>query len=302
MVRRGHRIRLQRTSARCDMRWLNIGPAGHGPTRTIAGGRTVRRAVPGLRGLREARHRRRPQPAPRAPALVPRTGRRPTSTTSTVALSRTLRTQGLLIRLPHTVTLGDDFAVPSLAAALLLGLREQIGGHPDHIRVEQVVEPTLSRRQATTTTRCCCTTPFPAAPATWPTSPIRTTCRTLLVLAWDRVRDCECRYEERLACHRCLLPFAPPGGGPPGFAGLGRTAPAHPARARSGRAHGRDTTWTVTRGWPPDEDPESHLEQRFRKVLWRPAGGARRGGHRESPGVGQRRCGSPCRARPGTGR
>ena len=64
--------------------------------------------------------------------------------TSTVALSRTLRTQGLLIRLPRTVSLGDDFAVPSLSAALLLGLREQMGGHPDHIRVEHVVDPTLT--------------------------------------------------------------------------------------------------------------------------------------------------------------
>ena len=34
--------------------------------------------------------------------------------------------------------------MPSLAAAVLLGLREQIGGHPDHLRVEHVVDPTLS--------------------------------------------------------------------------------------------------------------------------------------------------------------
>ena len=64
--------------------------------------------------------------------------------TRDIALMRTLRTQGLLIRLPFAVTVGDDYAIPSLSAALLLGLREQLGGHPDHISVEEVVDPTLS--------------------------------------------------------------------------------------------------------------------------------------------------------------
>ncbi len=31
----------------------------------------------------------------------------------------------------------------------------------------------------------------------------------LLHRAWERVRDCPCQHEQRLACHRCLVPFAP---------------------------------------------------------------------------------------------
>ena len=37
--------------------------------------------------------------------------------------------------------MGDSFAVPSLAAALLLGLRERMGGNPDHIAVVTVPVP-----------------------------------------------------------------------------------------------------------------------------------------------------------------
>ena len=50
-------------------------------------------------------------------------------------------TQGLALTLPMSVTMGDTFAVPSLAAALLLGLRERIGGDPDHISVVTVPAP-----------------------------------------------------------------------------------------------------------------------------------------------------------------
>jgi len=49
-----------------------------------------------------------------------------------------------VIRLPTSVTRGDSFAVPSLGAAILLGLRERIGGAPNHIQVASIVDPTLS--------------------------------------------------------------------------------------------------------------------------------------------------------------
>ena len=83
-----------------------------------------------------------------------------------IALARTLTTQGAVIRLPQSVTIGDQFAIPSLAAALLLGLHEQIGGSPDHIddrgRSANLSSATTARRP----TRSCCTTSSPAAPAT----------------------------------------------------------------------------------------------------------------------------------------
>src|SRR5699024_12399716 len=46
-----------------------------------------------------------------------------------------------LIRLPSGVTLGDQFALPSLRAVLLLALREHLGGAPDHLAVETVIDP-----------------------------------------------------------------------------------------------------------------------------------------------------------------
>lgn len=59
-----------------------------------------------------------------------------------IALSRTMRTEGLVIRLPRSVTLGDMFALPSLTAVILMGLRERIGGAPDHIQVTGTADPT----------------------------------------------------------------------------------------------------------------------------------------------------------------
>ena len=97
----------------------------------------------------------------------------PDEHTRTVALTRTLRTQGLVIRLPLSVTLGDRFAVPSLAAALLLGLHEQIGGSPDHLQIAHVTDPAPGRARRCLARRCCCTTWCPAAPATSPSSPTR---------------------------------------------------------------------------------------------------------------------------------
>ena len=49
-----------------------------------------------------------------------------------------------MVQLPAVITLGDRFAVPSLMAAFQLGLREHLGGAPDHLAVEQVVDPYLS--------------------------------------------------------------------------------------------------------------------------------------------------------------
>ncbi|MEV4705736.1 DEAD/DEAH box helicase [Actinoplanes sp. NPDC049316] len=247
-----------------DIRWLNLGPSGHGQTRTIAGGErqgTLFRVCSGC-GKRDTESGRN-RPHEHRPWCPHRTS--PKEVTSTVALSRTLRTQGLLIRLPHIVSLGDDFAMPSLSAALLLGLREQMGGHPDHIRVEQVVDPTLSDgRDNHDALLLHDTVPGGTGYLAGIADPDQL--RELLILAWDRVRDCECRLEERLACHRCLLPFTPPGV----IRRVSRASAERHLRTLLGLAPddqtAEDTTWTVTEV-APHEEPESHLERAFHRVF-----------------------------------
>ncbi|MEW2591124.1 DEAD/DEAH box helicase [Micromonospora aurantiaca] len=247
-----------------DLRWLNIGPSGHGTTRTIAGAErqgTLFRVCAGCGKKDTESGRNRPhEHRPWCPYR-----KSPKETTKTVALSRTLRTQGLLIRLPQVVSLGDDFALPSLSAALLLGLREQMGGHPDHIRVEHVVDPTLS--DGTDNHEALLlhdVVPGGTGYLAETADPARL--RDLLVLAWNRVRDCECRHEERLACHRCLLPFTAPGA-------IRRVSRASAERHLStllGLAPDAETaegtTWTVTEV-PPHEEPESHLERAFHRLI-----------------------------------
>ena len=244
-----------------DLRWINIGIPGHGSDRTIAGGEysgALFRVCAGCGKLDTDTGRNRPHE--HRPWCPHRTAT--TENTTTVALSRTLRTQGLLLRLPNAVTIGDDFAVPSLAAAVLLGLREQLGGHPDHIRIEQVVDPTPSdgseNHEAVLLHDAVPGGTGYLADLADPDRLYR-----LLLTAWERVRDCECRTESRQACHRCLLPFVAP-----------RQVPR--ASRASAERHLRTllgvdpdnvpSTWTIT-DQPPVDDAESHLEQRFRKVL-----------------------------------
>nr|WP_221376999.1 DEAD/DEAH box helicase [Actinoplanes polyasparticus] len=247
-----------------DIRWLNLGPSGHGQTRTIAGAErqgTLFRVCSGC-GKRDTESGRN-RPHEHRPWCPYRTS--PSEMTSTVALSRTLRTQGLLVRLPHTVSLGDDFAVPSLSAALLLGLREQMGGQPDHIRVEQVVDPTLTDgRDNHDAILLHDTVPGGTGYLAGLAEPEQF--RQLLILAWNRVRDCECRIEERLACHRCLLPFTPPGV----IRRVSRASADRHLRTLLGLSPdeqtAEDTTWTVTEV-APHEEPESHLERAFHRVF-----------------------------------
>jgi len=193
----------------------------------------------------------------------------PTEHTRSVALSRTLCTEGLVIRLPTSVTLGDMFAIPSLSAAILLGLRERIGGAPDHIQIANIVDPTLTNG-GDNHDGLLLHDVVPGGTGYLAELADPETVWTILHTAWQVLRDCECQHEQRLACHRCLLPFAAP----------------HQVRSVSraaGQRHLRDilnsgvldpdSDPTVEMGWacttvePTGFDPESNLEQQFRAVL-----------------------------------
>lgn len=248
-----------------DLRWINGGLPGHGGARLIAGEERAAglfRLCAGCGKLdtdtgRNKRHEHRPWCEYRDSAQ---------ENTRSVALTRTLRTQGLIVRLPHAVTIGDSFALPSLSAALLLGLREQIGGHPDHIQIASIQDPTLSDGSDNHDALLLHDqVPGGTGYLAELASPDRL--RELLVLAWDAVRTCECRHEERQACHRCLLPFVAPQSVPH----VSRASAERHLRTLLGLAadaqDATGVTWTLTEVPPDDASPESHLEQRFRKLL-----------------------------------
>ena len=90
----------------------------------------------------------------------------------------------------------------------------------------------------------------------------------LLHRAWERVRDCPCQHEQRLACHRCLVPFAPAGD----LSRVSRSAAERHLRAilTSGTPDAEPAdamSWSLTTHEPALPSPESHLEQSFRKVF-----------------------------------
>ncbi|HEY3736088.1 MAG TPA: DEAD/DEAH box helicase [Jatrophihabitans sp.] len=247
-----------------DLRWLNLGQPGSGSTRMISGEERAGSLFkvcegcgkldiqPGRNLIYEHR-----------PWCKHRTS--PVEHNVTIALSRTLRTQGLSIRLPYSITLGDDFALPSLSAAILLGLREQLGGHPDHLAIERIIEPTKSDG-AENHDGLLIHDIVPGGTGYLAEIASPSQLRTLLAVAWERVRDCECQHEERLACHRCLLPFVPP-------SQIRRVSRASAERhlrtllaLPDSATSAGECSWSITE-MPPQEDPESQLEQLFRKVL-----------------------------------
>ncbi len=93
--------------------------------------------------------------------------------------------------------------------------------------------------------------------------------RTILLRAYEVLRDCSCAGTARMACHQCLLPFAAPG------------QDRHVSRAEAQRLlheilhAGLQTdeepdpngSWKVTEVAVQGFDPESKMEQKFRAVL-----------------------------------
>lgn len=187
-----------------------------------------------------------------------------------IALSRTLSTQGVVIPLPWTVTTGDIFALPSLQAALLLGLRDQFGGSPDHIGVAVVrsPDPDGPNRPALLLHD---TVPGGTGYLAELGSPENLW--HLLLRAYRTVRDCTCRHEPRLACHRCLLPLA----APQEVDRVSRASAERHLRAILGSGAEREDeptdamTWQTTQQRSVVASHESHLELRFREAFTRMA-------------------------------
>ncbi|WP_207454661.1 DEAD/DEAH box helicase [Herbiconiux sp. SYSU D00978] len=190
-----------------DLRWVNLGPASKQATSRPLAGRDLMaplfRVCDTCGKLDDSsRSNSREEHRPWCPRRSSHEEH-----TRTVALMRQLHTQGVLVRLPSTLKY-DKFAVPSLSAALLLGLRELMGGAPDHIEIARITEPVGDDGEVADALLLHDVVPGGTGYLADLADPARVW--SLLHAAWRTVRDCACADEERLACHRCLLPFAPP--------------------------------------------------------------------------------------------
>jgi len=181
----------------------------------------------------------------------------------TVGLSRTLRTQGLVVRLPQALTIGDSIALPSLEAALLLGLTEALGGHPDHLRVETTVDPVFSDGGSNVESLLIHDA-VPGGTGYLAELAAPEQLRSVLERAWEIIRDCECQSEARNACHRCLLPYAPGGNADL----VSRTSADRSLRLLLGvDADGQASPWAIETTDPGAPSGESVIEQYFRKLF-----------------------------------
>ncbi|MGW5571473.1 DEAD/DEAH box helicase [Nocardia thailandica] len=120
-----------------------------------------------------------------------------------IALARTLRTQAVLLHLPNWLEY-DSFAHPSLSAAILLGLRQVIGGSPEHLDVTTITDALHAPNQRALLIHD--TVPGGTGYLADFADPGRVW--EALAAARRVLRACTCT--DRLACHKCLLPFAPP--------------------------------------------------------------------------------------------
>ena len=123
------------------LRWINLGRSGSGGSTRLIAGEDVDAAL--FRVCAECGKLDTLTGANKASEHRPWCSLRksPEETTRNIGLARSMTTEGLVLRLPHWITMGDNFAMPSLAAAVLLGLRETIGGNPDHLQIVPTVDP-----------------------------------------------------------------------------------------------------------------------------------------------------------------
>ncbi|MFZ2238040.1 MAG: DEAD/DEAH box helicase [Gordonia amarae] len=190
---------------RLDVRWLNMGRrTSQGGKHTIAGQETTTglfRVCAACGQLdkvagRNLRHEHRTWCRHRNSAK---------EHVRDIALARTLRTQGVLLHLPKSLEY-DNFAHPSLSAAILLGLRQVIGGSPEHLDVATITDALRAPSQHALLIHD--TVPGGTGYLAEFSDPAKVW--AVLAEARSVVRDCDCADHDRLACHKCLLPFAPP--------------------------------------------------------------------------------------------
>lgn len=183
-----------------------------------------------------------------------------------VALARTLRTQGVLLHIPERFSAGDNTTIPSLAAAIRLGFKEVLGGDPDHLNVTPVKVP---KESGGAVEALMLHDNVPGGTGYLSQFADPESVRNLLLRAYERVVSCTCAADERLACPQCLLPYARP-------QQIEVTSRAAAQRALlsilADQDHPDPATDPASVTWDPQReapiiDQGSQLEIRFRETL-----------------------------------
>ena len=186
--------------------------------------------------------------------------------TVTVALSRTLQTQGVLLHVPVQLTAGDNSTIPSLTAAIKLGFKEVLGGDPDHLNVVTVRVPD---QKGETVEALLMHDNVPGGTGYLSQFASPEDVRRLLERAFIRVTSCSCGSDERLVCPDCLLPYTR-------WTQVEVTSRAAAERALrsilTDQDHAASELDPLTVKWEtqvkaPERDDASHLEVKFRQVL-----------------------------------
>ncbi|KIP98794.1 DEAD/DEAH box helicase [Curtobacterium flaccumfaciens] len=243
------------------LRWVNLGRAGLGATRFIAG---AEHASPLFRLCKGCGKLDREGDTNNAweHRVWCRYRKDRSEHTDTIALTRTLTTQAIVLRVPPSMTVGDALSMPSLSAAIQLGLREVIGGDPDHLQISTMAEPVPG--EDVNNLALLIHDTVPGGTGYLADLADLSRIREVFERALAALQRCDCATDPaRAACDKCLLPFAP--GGDVGS--VSRTSALNNLQVLLQFRDGAASDWSTTEIDPGVQDPESHLEQWFRKVF-----------------------------------
>ena len=190
---------------RLAVRWFNVGRSSNAPSTRVLAGRDVAAQMFRVCELCGKLDQEAGTNSPREHRSWCPHRSAVDEHTRELALSRELITQAVAISLPPSIT-ADSFSAPSLQAALLLGLRETIGGAPNHLRVEVVPQP-LGTADGATRDALLLHDIVPGGTGYLTDVAAHEQLWAILMRAAERLENCECQHEDRAACHRCLLPF-----------------------------------------------------------------------------------------------
>ena len=254
------------------LRWLNLGPRGHSAAKRVIAGQEVQaplfKICPAC-GTRETNPWNN-HPSDHRYWCAHR--KSADKHIEQIALARELETQGVLLHLPAELV-EDDYTIPTLKAAVMLGLHEGFGGTPEHLGVIEVPESTQLAQHGYSQMTLLLHDTVPGGTGYLAEFSDHQRVHKLLQAAWKVVSTCDCDSEDqgdqkRLACHRCLLPHAD-------YHSYDRVSRSAAARILETLLEGgSDDADTFSQPWQITDVPpviegaaESTLERQFRDAL-----------------------------------